>query len=51
MTYFNKIEDCKDIIISFDPKNIIAKKLYSELGFKDTGRVLYDEVLYSLKVK
>lgn len=46
-----KIEDCKDIIISFDPKNIIAKKLYSELGFKDTGRVLYDEVLYSLKVK
>lgn len=46
-----QIEDCKDIMISFDPKNSIAKNLYMELGFKDTGRVLYDELVYSLNVR
>jgi len=41
-----KLENCKDIYISFDPKNNIARKLYESFGFKDTGKVLEDELLF-----
>ncbi len=44
-----KLEDCKDIYISFDPKNNIARRLYESLGFKDTGKVLEEELLFKLK--
>ena len=44
-----KQEDCKEIYISFDPKNNIARSLYESLGFKDTGRTLEDELLFKLE--
>lgn len=44
-----KHEDCKEIYISFDPKNNIARSLYESLGFKDTGRTLEEELLFELK--
>ena len=42
-------EECKDIYISFDPKNNIARSLYESLGFKDTGKVLEEELLFKLE--
>ena len=42
-------EECKDIYISFDPKNNIARSLYESLGFKDTGKTLEDELLFKLE--
>ena len=44
-----KLEDCKDIYISFDPKNNIARSLYESLGFKDTGKALEEELLFKLE--
>ncbi len=44
-----KNEECKDIYISFDPKNNIARSLYESLGFKDTGKTLEDELLFKLE--
>ena len=44
-----KNEDCKDIYISFDPKNNIARSLYESLGFKDTGKTLEEELLFKLE--
>lgn len=43
-----KSEDCKEIVISFDPKNNIARSLYESLGFKDTGKILEEELLFKL---
>lgn len=44
-----KNEDCRDIYISFDPKNNIARSLYESLGFKDTGKTLEEELLFKLE--
>lgn len=44
-----KNEECKDIYISFAPKNNIARSLYESLGFKDTGKTLEDELLFKLE--
>lgn len=42
-------EDCKEIYISFDPNNKIARSLYESLGFKDTGKTLEEELLFKLE--
>ena len=42
-------EECKDIYISFDPKNNIARSLYESLGFIDTEKVLEEELLFKLE--
>jgi diamine N-acetyltransferase len=39
------------IFLSFEPENDIAKKLYVSLGFEDTGRVEYGELVYRLDLK
>jgi diamine N-acetyltransferase len=44
------IEDCDEIFLSFDMDNFKAKSLYESLDFKDTGKVIEDELLYSLKL-
>lgn len=44
-------KDCGEIFISFVPENKIGKKLYESLGFKDTGKIVDDEILYSLCLK
>lgn len=36
------------ILISFVPGNEVAKKLYSALGFKDTGEIEAGELVYRL---
>ena len=36
------------ILISFVPENAVAKKLYSDLGFKDTGEIEGGELVYRL---
>lgn len=36
------------ILISFVPENKIAQKLYSDLGFKDTGEMEEGELVYRL---
>lgn len=46
----SKFDDCKAIYISFVPENIYAKKLYEKLGFKNTGKIVDDEILYELKI-
>lgn len=43
--------DCKEIFLSFDPLNVVAEKLYISAGFKDTGRVIDGENLYSLSIE
>lgn len=44
-----KNEECKEIYISFDPKNNIARSLYESLGFYDTGETLEEELLFKLQ--
>ncbi|SEM12795.1 diamine N-acetyltransferase [Mesobacillus persicus] len=41
---------CSDIIICFMPDNTRAKNLYESFGFKDTGKTIEDELIYSLNV-
>lgn len=40
--------DAKDIYISFEPANTVARHLYGSLGFQDTGKIFYDEVLFHM---
>ncbi|GAB6989145.1 GNAT family N-acetyltransferase [Paenibacillus pini] len=46
----SKIKECTEIYISFEPENHSAKKLYDEVGFINTGKMLDDEILYCLKI-
>ena len=36
------------VLISFEPENQIARRLYESLGFLPDGRVMYGEVVYRL---
>ncbi len=36
------------ILISFEPENAVAQKLYSSLGFVDTGEIEEGELVYRL---
>ncbi len=38
------------ILISFDPENLVAEKMYLSLGFKHTGRMEDDEVVMEYRV-
>lgn len=42
---------CEKLYISFMPENAVARRLYADLGFEDTGRVDEGEVVYLLKMK
>lgn len=42
--------DQDELYISFEPENEGAKKLYTSLGFIDTGTFDDDEVVYKLKL-
>lgn len=42
---------CNEVFLSFDPDNLIGRRLYESFNFKDTGRIIDDELLYSLKIK
>ena len=36
------------ILISFVPENAVAQKLYSSLGFEDTGLIEHGELVYRM---
>lgn len=36
------------VFLSFEPENAHAAAFYRQLGFRDTGRVEYGEIVYSL---
>jgi diamine N-acetyltransferase len=46
-----KIDDCKKIYLSTDPKNKLGKYLYEKIGFINTGKHVDNEELYVLKIK
>lgn len=46
-----KFKDCTKVFLSFDPENQIGKRLYESFNFKDTGKVIDGELLYSLNLK
>jgi diamine N-acetyltransferase len=39
-----------EVFLSFVPGNERAKKLYESVGFKDTGRIEEDEIVYRLQL-
>lgn len=40
---------CETIIIMFDPDNDVARHLYTSVGFSDTGHIVDDEVVFTMK--
>ncbi len=48
---FRADERVKTVGISYEPENDAARKLYSGLGFVETGRIIEDEVEAVLKLK
>jgi diamine N-acetyltransferase len=47
----SQIRECKEIYLSFHPENNVARRLYEQCGFKDTGRIVDHEVLYCLNLQ
>lgn len=45
---FNK-EECERIYITFVPENIQGQRVYTKLGFVDSGRTVDGELIYELK--
>jgi diamine N-acetyltransferase len=45
---FRSMPDCKEVYISFMPNNHAARALYESLGFRDTGRMDEDELVFRL---
>jgi diamine N-acetyltransferase len=43
--------NCKEIFISFEPHNSVAKKLYESIGFQDTGRIEDEELVFRLPLE
>ena len=44
-------ERIKEVGISYEPENDVARKLYASLGFVEPGEMIGDEVLAVLKLK
>jgi diamine N-acetyltransferase len=44
-----RLKGCHQIFLSFDPANQV-RKLYERFGFKDTGKLDHEEVVYCLKL-
>lgn len=42
-------KDCTEICLSFDPKNP-AKRFYEKFDFRNTGKIVDDELVYSLNI-
>ncbi len=40
--------NCDEIMISYDPRNEAARRLYASVGFQETGDMIQDEVLARL---
>lgn len=44
-------ERIKDVAISYEPNNDVARKLYASLGFVETGEIIEAEVVARLKLR
>jgi diamine N-acetyltransferase len=44
-------ETCKFIRISYEPHNEVARKLYADLGFYETGEVIWEETVAQLDIE
>ncbi len=43
------LPDCQEIVLSYEPENAVAERLYESLGFRKTGEIFEGEVVSSLK--
>lgn len=41
--------DCREVVLSTEPENEVAQKLYESLGFKKTGEVTHGEEVMRLE--
>lgn len=41
----NETYQPQKLLLSFEPENVVAEKLYVSLGFKQTGRMIDDELV------
>lgn len=44
------LPECREIVLSYEPENSVAERLYESLGFRKTGEIFEGEVVSSLKV-
>jgi diamine N-acetyltransferase len=47
---FKSLPKCVAVYIGFHPENQVARQLYASLGFIDTGKIEYEEVVYRLSL-
>ncbi len=45
------LPNCHEIVLSYEPENTVAERLYESLGFRKTGEMFEGEVVSSLKVR
>jgi diamine N-acetyltransferase len=48
---FREDERIKEVGISYEPENDVARKLYASLGFVETGRMIAEEVEAVLRLR
>jgi diamine N-acetyltransferase len=44
------LPNCQEIVLSYEPENSVAERLYESLGFHKTGEIFEGEVVSSLKL-
>jgi diamine N-acetyltransferase len=43
--------DCDEILISYEPENEVARRLYASFGFRETGEIIEGEAVARLSLK
>jgi hypothetical protein len=51
LNIFRADQKVKNVVISYVPENLGAKKLYASLGFVETGDVFHGELVAVAKLK
>ena len=44
------LPNCQEIVLSYEPENAVAERLYESLGFRKTGQIFEGEAVSSLKL-
>ena len=44
------LPNCQAIVLSYEPENSVAERLYESLGFRKTGEIFEGEVVSSLRL-
>lgn len=44
------LPNCQEIVLSYEPENTVAERLYESLGFRKTGEIFEGEVVSSLRL-